>query len=70
MRARIRRALSGHRTGESHHRAKCSDHDVYLARALHTAGLGYGAIANKLSDDGVTVSRYTVRDWCKDTYRL
>ncbi len=53
----------GYRIGESHHRAKISDSDVQLILELRAAGLSYRAIAAKW-DDGVTISRSTVRDIC------
>jgi hypothetical protein len=53
----------GYRVGESHHRAKISDADVLLILELRAAGLSYRAIAAKW-DDGVTISRSTVRDIC------
>jgi len=47
------------RYGERHHRARHSDHDVELARALRDEGLTYREIAEKLE-----VSYWTARDWC------
>lgn len=38
---------SGYRCGETHHRAKLSDHDIDLIRDLHEEGLGYRRIAAK-----------------------
>lgn len=54
---------AGYRIGESHHRAKLSDDDVDLILYLRSEGLSYAAIAAKF-DDGVTVSKSTVRDIC------
>ncbi len=53
----------GHRVGESHHRAKLSDADVDLILYLRDAGLTYAAIAAKF-DDGISISKSTVRDIC------
>ncbi|CAB4161275.1 hypothetical protein UFOVP728_39 [uncultured Caudovirales phage] len=53
----------GYRIGESHHRAKLSEEDVFLILSLRAAGLSYGEIARKW-DDGVTISKSTVRDIC------
>lgn len=58
----VRRGFTGHRVGESHHRARAPDNDVELARALRDEGLSYRAIAEKFE-----TSPWTVRDWC--TYR-
>lgn len=55
--------LAGYRVGESHHRAKLSDADVYLILELRDAGLSYAAIAAKW-DEGVVLSKSTVRDIC------
>ena len=54
---------AGYRIGESHHRAKLTDADVDLILYLRDAGLSYAQIARKF-DDGVTVSKSTVRDIC------
>ena len=54
------RSPTGHRCGESHPRAKLSDDDVRLVRALHDEGLGYKRIAEKFE-----TSPSTVRDICK-----
>jgi hypothetical protein len=54
----VRRAPSGHRLGESHHRAKHSDATVERARVLREAGCSLGTIARALD-----VSLWTVRDW-------
>ena len=51
----------GYRVGETHHRAKLSDVDVETILYLHEAGLSYTQIVAKF-DDGVTVSKSTVRD--------
>jgi len=54
---------AGYRVGEGHHRSKLSDEDVDLILYLRDEGLSYAAIANKW-DDGVTISKSTVRDIC------
>jgi len=51
----------GYRVGETHHRAKLADADVETILYLHEAGLSYTQIVAKF-DDGVTVSKSTVRD--------
>lgn len=51
---------NGLRVGETHHRAKLSDHDIDLIRELHEEGLGYRRIAEKFE-----VSWLTVRDIVK-----
>ena len=58
----------GYRIGETHHRAKLTDADVDLILELRDAGLTYAAIAAKW-DDGVTISKSTVRDVCKGRIR-
>lgn len=51
----------GKRCGETHPRARLSDHDVDLIRELReTHGLTYQAIADKFE-----ISKSTVRDLCK-----
>ena len=55
----VRRGWTGHRIGESHPRARLSDEDVRLVRALHQEGLGYRQIAGKF-EAGVS----TIRDIC------
>lgn len=64
MRTRsVRRAMSGHRVGEYHPRAKTPDEDVKLIRELHEKhGLGYGTLADKFE-----LPKGTVRNYC--TYR-
>ncbi len=59
---------SGYRIGESHHRAKLSDEDIDLILYLRDEGLSYAAIAAKW-DDGVTISKSTVRDICQGRIR-
>lgn len=54
---------AGYRVGQSHHRAKLSDEDVELILYLRDEGLSYAAIAGKF-DDGMTISKSTVRDIC------
>lgn len=52
---------SGSRCGETHHRAKLTDHDVDLIRELHEEhGLSYGVLAVKFE-----VSKSTIRDLCR-----
>lgn len=59
-RQRIMRSPSGHRCGESHPRAKLTNADVDLVRALHDEGLGYKRIAEKFE-----APKSTIRDICK-----
>lgn len=59
---------AGYRIGAGHHRAKLTDEDVDLILYLRDAGLSYAAIAAKF-DDGVTVSKSTVRDICQGRIR-
>lgn len=58
----------GKRCGETHHRAKLSDADVDLILYLHIEGLTFTAIAAKF-DDGMTISKSTVRDICRGKIR-
>lgn len=58
----------GKRIGETHHRAKLTDLDVDAILELRDAGLTYAQIAAKW-DDGVAISRSTVRDICKGLTR-
>lgn len=58
----------GFRIGESHHRAKLTEDDVDLILYLRDEGLSYAAIASKF-DDGMTVSKSTVRDICQGRIR-
>lgn len=58
----------GYRIGESHHRAKLADADIELILWLREEGLTYAQIAAKF-DDGVTVSKSTVRDVVKARIR-
>lgn len=58
----------GQRIGESHHKAKLSNDDVDTILYLREAGLSYGQIAAKF-DDGMTVSKSTVRDICQGRIR-
>jgi len=66
--ARIGVNEAGYRVGESHHRAKLSDADIELVLYLREAGLTHRAIAEKF-DDGVTISKTTVRDICSGRIR-
>lgn len=54
---------AGYRIGASHHRAKLTDDDIDLILYLRDEGLSYASIAGKF-DDGMTVSKSTVRDIC------
>lgn len=47
---------NGWRCGESHHRAKVSDHDVELMRELHEEGMKVSEIARKFDCARSTVS--------------
>lgn len=58
--ARVGVSDTGRRCGETHHRAKLSDHDIDLIRDLHSEGIGYRRIAEKFE-----VSHSTVRDIVK-----
>ena len=51
----VKRNHRGYRVGESHHRAKLTDDDVRLVRALHNEGLGYGTIARKFDSAPSTI---------------
>jgi hypothetical protein len=46
----------GHVIGEGHHRAKLSDHEVWLIHELHETGVSYNAIAAKFEIAKSTVS--------------
>ena len=50
----------GSRVGETHPRARLTDHDVDLIRELHEVGLSYREIAIKFN-----VAKSTVRDIVK-----
>lgn len=61
----MRRNHTGHRMGESHHRAKLSDAQVAEIRAAHRPGRhghGYRVLARRFG-----VGESTIRDIC--TYR-
>jgi len=58
----------GKRIGETHHRAKLTNLDVDCILELRAAGLSYGAIAAKW-DEGVSISKSTVRDICTGRIR-
>lgn len=52
---------NGCRVGETHHRAKLTDHDVDLIRELHEEhGLSYSQLAEKFG-----CSKSTIRDYCQ-----
>lgn len=59
---------SGYRVGESHHRAKLADADIETILYLREAGMSYREIASKF-DDGVCISKSTVRDVCSGRIR-
>jgi len=59
----------GKRCGETHHRAKLTDDDVEQIIWLFTSGLNFSEIARKW-DDGVTISKSTVRDICRGRRRV
>lgn len=59
---------AGYRVGETHHRAKLTDADVDTILALREYGLSYREIAEKF-DDGVEISKSTVRDVCSGRIR-
>ncbi len=59
---------AGYRVGESHHRAKLSDKDIEQILYLREAGLSCAEIAGKF-DDGLGVSKSTVRDVCSGRIR-
>ena len=63
-----RRAVStndaGHVVGQDHHRAKLTDHDVWLINELKAEGLSYRQIAIKFG-----VSRSTVESICQGRRR-
>lgn len=61
----IKRAPSGHRCGESHHRAKGTDALVRSARSMREAGLSYTQIASRTG-----VHWRTVADWCNYATRV
>lgn len=50
--------------GQDHHRAKLTDHEVRVVRALHLDGLGYAAIAAKME-----ISKSQVRNIVKGIKR-
>lgn len=58
----------GYRVGEGHHRAKLTDSEVDLILELRDAGLSLAAIAAKW-DEGLTISKSTVRDVCAGRIR-
>lgn len=55
--------MRGYRIGESHHRAKLTEEEIDTILYLRDAGLSYAQIAAKW-DDGVRISKSTVRDIC------
>ena len=59
---------AGYRIGAGHHRAKLTEEDIDLILFLRDEGLSYAVIAGKF-DDGLTVSKSTVRDVCTGRIR-
>lgn len=47
---------NGYRVGETHHRAKLTDHDVELIRLLHEDGMSCTEIATKFECSRSTIS--------------
>jgi hypothetical protein len=52
------------RVGQDHFRAKNTDREVEMARALHEGGMGYGGIAKLME-----CSKATVAGWIKGRRR-
>jgi len=52
------------RVGQDHFRAKNTDREVEMARALHEGGMGYGGIASLME-----CSKATVAGWIKGRRR-
>lgn len=50
--------------GQDHFRARHTDREVEIARALHEGGMGYSRIANLME-----CSKATIRDWIKGRRR-
>ena len=61
---RIRRAPTGHRCGQSHHKAKLSDEDVELAREVYESDpkVGYGTLAKKFDNYDPMPTKDYMRD--------
>ena len=55
----------GCRVGETHHRAKLTDSDIWQILELREMGLSYRAIAEKFDDIPGGISKSTVRDIVK-----
>lgn len=55
----------GARVGETHHRAKLTDADIWQILELRDAGLSYREIAEKFDDIPGGISKSTVRDIVK-----
>jgi len=51
----VSRGWTGHRIGESHPRARLSNEDVRLVRALHDEGIGYKRIGEKFETSPKTI---------------
>lgn len=54
----------GNPVGQDHYRAKSTDREVEMVRALHEGGMSYGRIAKLME-----CSKATVRDWVKGRRR-
>lgn len=48
VKVRERRHACGWRTGESHHNAEYTDHEIELARQLRAGGMSVSEVARKL----------------------
>jgi len=46
---------AGHVVGQDHHRAKLTDHDIWLIHSLRAEGLGYKLIAVKFEVSAATI---------------
>ena len=62
MSRRVRRAATGHRIGESHHRARMTDGDVELARQLREQGQSYSAVARVFDDYNPPITKHYIRN--------
>lgn len=64
MNTQARRAVTGHRLGAWHGKAKHSTETVKAALALRAQGLSYPKIGAQIG-----VSEWTVADWCQGKTR-
>lgn len=48
VKMRMKRSDNGHRIGDSHHNATLTDHEIELARQLHTDGMHQAEVARKM----------------------